>query len=281
MFDSTQVRRRRRRAEKMAVEGAGFLAELVAEDLDDRLQSVTRTFPTVKLVGARGSDLVPLLRKLGHGETSIDAVDAHVEGWEDALPKGQSDLIVSFLDLQDVADPASYLAACRHALRPDGLFVGAFIGGESLGGLREALLLAETEQRGGASPRVHPTIALRDAGALLQHVGFALPVIDRQTTTVRYDSLISLMADLRSMGATNALASRSRQPLTRAILGRAAEIYQERNGDPDGRVRAVFEMIWLSGWAPDRSQQKPLAPGSAKASLADALRQAEKSGETS
>ncbi|OXT02720.1 hypothetical protein B7H23_07510 [Notoacmeibacter marinus] len=275
MFDSRQVRARRRRAENMSNNGADFLARLVIDDMDDRLAGITRTFPNVKLIGARGPDLTPLLHKHGHGQTDIERLDAHSDGWTDALPQSESDLIVSFLDLQDVSDPAAYLSACRRALKPDGLFLGAFIGGESLGGLREALLLAETEKRDGASPRVHPAIALRDAGALLQHVGFALPVIDRETTTVRYDSLINLMADLRAMGATNALAARSRLPLTRGILGRAAQIYQERNSDPDGRVRAVFEIIWLSGWAPDQSQQKPLAPGSAKASLAEALRQAD------
>lgn len=279
MFDTKQVRTRRRRAEIMAVEGADFLARLVLEDLDERLTAISRKFPSVKIIGARGPDIAPLLRKHGHGDAEIGRLDAHLEDWTDALRKETSDMIVSFLDLQDVADPAAYLAACRQALRPDGLFLGAFIGGESLGGLREAFLIAETEERGGASPRVHPTIALRDAGALLQHVGLALPVIDRETTTVRYDNLIALMADLRAMGATNALAARSRQPLTRRILERAVEIYQERNGDHDGRVSAVFELIWLSGWAPDESQQKPLRPGSAKASLADALRKAETGGD--
>ncbi|RLQ88578.1 methyltransferase domain-containing protein [Notoacmeibacter ruber] len=271
MFDSHQVRARRKRADAMAVEGADFLARLVLDDLDERLATVIRTFDEVKLLGDRASvDLAAVLKQHGHGSKSIEAIE--FTGDDPArLGEQTTDLIVSFLDLQDVSDPAAYLASCRRALRPDGLFLGAFVGGESLGGLREALLIAETEQKGGASPRVHPAIALRDAGALLQHTGFALPVIDRETTTVRYDSLFNLMLDLRAMGATNALAKRSRQGVTRTLLGRAAEIYQQRNGDEDGRVRAVFEIIWLSGWAPDSSQQKPLKPGSAKVSLASAL----------
>ncbi len=280
MFDSRQVRVRRRRAAVMAVEGADFLARQAAADLDDRLTTVTRTFDTVRLIGARGIDLAAIVAAHGHGGQAIETIDAAEAELPQQLGDETADLVVSFLDLQDISDPPAYLAACRRALRPDGLFLCAFVGGESLGGLREALLVAETELKGGASPRVHPAIALRDAGSLLQRTGFALPVVDRQPTTVRYDSLFNLMADLRSMGATNALAARSREPASRALFARAAEIYAERNSDPDGRVRALFEIVWLSGWAPHESQQKPLRPGSAKTRLADALRPKDKDEKT-
>src|SRR6185437_12704900 len=155
---------------------------------------------------------------------------------------------------------------------PDGLFIGAIIGGGSLRELREALGEAEAEVTGGASPRVAPFADVRDMGGLLQRAGFALPVADSEPLTVRYDDLFALMADLRAMGATNALAERLRRPTRRQVFLRAAEIYAERFSDPDGRIRATFEVIFLSGWAPHASQQKPLAPGSARMRLADALR---------
>src|SRR4051794_8164799 len=144
-------------------------------------------------------------------------------------------------------------------------------GGGTLAELRESLIAAETELFGGASPRVAPFTDVRDAGALLQRAGFALPVADVETVTVRYDTMFGLLADLRAMGATNALAARSRRPGSRRLFARAAEIYAQRFSDPDGRVRATFAIVWMSGWAPDPSQQKPLRPGSAKVSLAKLL----------
>jgi hypothetical protein len=145
------------------------------------------------------------------------------------------------------------------------------IGGDSLTELRQAFAQAESEIEGGLSPRVAPFADIRDLGGLLQRAGFALPVIDSERVTVRYSSVFNLMHDLRRMGATNALAERRRKPLRRTTLLRMAEIYGERFADPDGRLRATFEIVWLSGWAPDPSQQKPLKPGSAKLRLADAL----------
>jgi hypothetical protein len=164
------------------------------------------------------------------------------------------------------------LVQIRRALRPDGLFLGCMAGAGTLAELREALLAAETELTGGASPRVAPLVDVRDAGALLQRAGFALPVADHETVTVRYDSMFSLMRDLRAMGATSSLAARSRKPARRELFMRAAEIYSARFSDPDGRVRATFSTIWLSGWAPHASQQQPARRGSATMSLAEALR---------
>jgi hypothetical protein len=145
-------------------------------------------------------------------------------------------------------------------------------GAGTLTELRASLLSAETELAGGASPRVSPFADVRDAGALLQRTGFALPVTDIDTLTVRYDTMFHLLRDLRGMGATNVLAERSRSPVGRSLFARAAEIYAERFSDPDGRIRATFDIVWMSGWAPHESQQKPLKPGSAKVSLADALK---------
>lgn len=161
----------------------------------------------------------------------------------------------------------------RRALKPDGLFLAAIPGSGTLHELREVLLAAESEMTGGASPRVIPFPDVRDVGALLQRGGFALPVADKESYTVRYDSIFPLMKDLRAMGMANPLTGRSRRPLARGILLRAAELYAERFSDPDGRIRATFSFIYVSGWAPHESQQKPLKPGSATMRLADALKQ--------
>jgi hypothetical protein len=157
-------------------------------------------------------------------------------------------------------------------LKPDGLFLGCLVGGSTLRELRAALAEAETEISGGVSPRVAPFADLRDMGGLLQRAGFALPVTDVETLTVRYPHLFALLADLRAMGATNTLVERLRKPTRRALFLRAAVIYARDNSDSDGRLRATFELIFLSGWAPHESQQKPLKPGSAQVSLADVLR---------
>jgi SAM-dependent methyltransferase len=192
---------------------------------------------------------------------------------EEALPfrDASLDLVVSALALQFVNDLPGTLVQIRRALRPDGLFLAALLGGETLPELRQAMSDAEIECEGGVSPRVAPFADLRDLGALLQRAGFALPVTDIDRVTVRYESVFALMHDLRRMGATNALVERRRTPLRRATLARMSEIYAQRFADADGRVRATFEVAWLSGWAPHQSQQQPLRPGTAKARLADAL----------
>ena len=212
---------------------------------------------------------------------AVDPIAAHVAGErlpvvadEEALPfrDGSLDLVVSALALQFVNDLPGTLIQIRRALKPDGLLLAALIGGDSLTELRAAFAAAEAEVEGGVSPRVAPFADLRDLGALLQRAGFALPVTDVDRVTVRYASPLALMHDLRRMGAANALVERRRAPLRRATLRRMLEIYAERFADADGRIRATFEIVWLSGWAPHESQQQPLAPGSAKTRLADALR---------
>jgi len=179
--------------------------------------------------------------------------------------------VVSALALQFVNDLPGALIQIRRALKPDGLLLAALIGGDSLSELREAFAQAESDVEGGLSPRVAPFVDLRELGTLMQRAGFALPVVDSDRLTVRYRTVFALMDDLRRMGATNVLGARRRSPLRRATLRRMAQVYAERFADTDGRLRATFEIVWLSGWAPHASQQKPLAPGSATHRLADAL----------
>ena len=287
IFDRYLLRARRRRA--AALVPADFLLARVADDLAERLSSVLRRFDFAADLGTPGEHLRQALATSGKVRVLI-AVDALadfslgprgkaaegaplVAADEEALPfrEGSLDLVVSALALHLVNDLPGTLIQVRHALKPDGLFLAALLGGETLTELRQAFAEAETEMEGGVSPRVAPFPDLRDLGALLQRAGFALPVADTERLTVRYASVFSLMHELRRMGATNALIERRRVPLRRATLMRMAEIYARRFADPDGRLRATFEIVWLSGWAPDPSQQKPLQPGSAKMRLAEAL----------
>jgi SAM-dependent methyltransferase len=196
-----------------------------------------------------------------------------VVGDQEALPfaEGAFGLIVSTLSLHWANDIVGALIQARRALRPDGLLLASFFGGRTLTELRESLLVAESEVTGGASPRVAPFADVMDGANLLQRAGFALPVADTDVVTLRYREPLKLFADLRAMGETSALRARVR-PLTRDVIARAMAHYAERFADPDGKLRATFEIVTLTGWAPHESQQKPLAPGSAKTRLADALR---------
>jgi len=277
IFDRRLVRARRARA--AALGPSIFLLERVAEDLSDRLATVLRQFDRAVDLGTPTDVVGRLLAASGKVGTVIRAADGRygqslgLVADEEALPfrDGSLDLLVSALALQFVNDLPGTLAQVRRALKPDGLFLAALVGGDTLTELRQAFAAAEAEIEDGISPRVAPFADVRDMGALLQRAGLALPVTDVDRVTVRYASPIALMHDLRRMGATNPLAERSRHPLRRTTLQRMMEIYAERFADRDGRVRATFEIIWLSGWAPHESQQKPLAPGSARQRLADAL----------
>ena len=280
VFDRVLARRRLVRA--IAAGGDDFLLARACADLVDRLAPVQRTFATILDLGTpRGVATATLAAAfpaaaITRASGVADGTDPRggcVVADEEALPfaAGSFDLAVSLLALHGVNDLPGALVQVRRALKPDGLFVGCLIGGQSLAELRTALTTAEVELTGGASPRVAPFADLRDLGGLLQRAGFALPVTDSDRLTVRYGSMFALMADLRTMGATNVLVERSRRPLSRPILLRAAAIYAERFADPDGRVRATFDLVWLSGWSPHESQQKPARRGSATVSLADAL----------
>jgi SAM-dependent methyltransferase len=181
------------------------------------------------------------------------------------------DLVVSVLGLHAVNDLPGALAQIRRALRPDGIFVGALFGGETLTELRQSLAAAEIEILGGVSPRVAPFADIRDLGGLLQRAGFALPVADVERTVIRFSNFTALVRELRLMGETNALVERSRKPMRRDMLKAAMAHYAEHFADSDGKLRATFDIVYLTGWAPHESQQQPLRPGSAKARLADAL----------
>ncbi|WJI82881.1 MULTISPECIES: methyltransferase domain-containing protein [unclassified Mesorhizobium] len=268
---------RKRRALAHPVAGADFLMRRAAEDLADRLGAVERKFGKAAVLFCQTPDATDVVAASGKAAeiVRVEADPAFLDGRPGLIAPLETvpfqpeslDLVVSLLSLQAMNDIPGMLVQIRRALRPDGLFLGAFAGAGTLSELRESLLAAETELCGGASPRVIPFTDVRDAGALLQRAGLALPVADVETVTVRYDTLFDLIADLRAMGETSALTDRSRRPGARKLFTRAAEIYAERFSDADGRIRASFSIVWMSGWAPDASQQKPLKPGSAKVSL--------------
>jgi SAM-dependent methyltransferase len=292
IIDRDLLRGRLRRA--LALGPSTFLADRVAEDLADRLASVLRTFPCGLDLGTPTEAVRRVLAESGKVGTIIAAhplVEAARVGAEpgrtglaiaadaEALPfrDGTLDLVVSALALHFVNDLPGTLVQIRRALKPDGLFVAALLGGDTLAELRAAFAAAEAEVEDGISPRVLPFADLRELGALLQRAGFALPVTDVDRLAVRYASPLALLHDLRRMGATNPLTDRSRRPLKRATLARVLETYAERFADPDRRIRATFEIVYLSGWAPHEGQQQPLAPGSARTRLADALGTQERS----
>ena len=280
IFDRQLLRRRQARAR--AAGPATFLLDRVAEELTERLSVVLRLFERAVDLGTPTDALRRALLASGKITGVVaatpfvaprDPASPQVIADEEALPfaSGSLDLVVSALALQFVNDLPGTLIQIRRALKPDGLLLAAMIGGDSLNELREAFAAAESEIEGGISPRVSPFADIRDLGGLLQRAGFALPVIDSDRLTVRYDTPLALMRDLRAMGATNILNERRRTPLKRATLRRMMEIYADRFADADGRLRATFEIVWLTGWSPHDSQQKPLKPGSAARRLADVL----------
>src|SRR5262245_14140631 len=283
VFDRQLLRARRTRA--AALGPSTFLIERVAQDLADRLATVLRRFDCAVDLGTptdAARRALAVSGKVGSVIAADALASAHsfpgpqalaVAADEEALPfrDGALDLVVSALALQFVNDLPGTLIQVRRALRPDGLLLAALIGGDTLSELRQSFAIAESEVEEGISPRVAPFADVRNLGGLLQRAGFALPVTDVDRLTVRYDTPLALLHDLRRMGANNVLVERSRRPLKRRTLARMMEIYGERFADPDGRVRATFEIVWLSGWAPHESQQQPLRPGSAQHRLADAL----------
>jgi len=249
---------------------ASFLLDRVAEDLAERLHAVLREFADAAEIWTPGEALRKPYRDRLRSLSRIALPGRQSENL--ALAPESLDLVVSALAFQFVNDLPGVLAQIRRALRPDGLLLAAMAGGDTLTELRQSFAAAEAECEGGVSPRVAPFADLRDVGALLQRAGFALPVTDVDRIVVRYDNAFALMQDLRRMGATNVLLERRRTPTRRATLLRMAQIYGERFADADGRIRATFDVIWLSGWAPHESQQQPLQPGSGKVSLREAVR---------
>lgn len=283
IFDRRLLAHRRRRALARSVEGADFLLANAVDDLADRLLTVTRDFPLALDLGGHTGRLAAALAanpRIGRViRADLFTRDRTAPGCDlvvdDAFPPfadASLDLVASALSLHLVNDLPGALIQIRRMLKPDGLFLATLAGGDTLFELRDSLMRAELEVTGGAAPRVAPFADTRSLGALLQRAGFALPVADTDRVTVRYADLFGLVRDLRAMGATNMLVERSRTPLGRAVIARAADIYASEHADPDGRLRATFDLVSLSGWAPHESQQKPMKPGTAKVSLADALK---------
>jgi len=269
-----------------------FLKARAAHDLVERLEAVNRRFERAAELGARtglfarvladseAAGKVAWLVQADFSEAMLGrAHGPRIVADESRLPLADEsvDLVVSALSLHWVDDLVGAMIQIRRALKPDGLFLGALFGGATLTELRQCLTEAEVDLTGGAGPRVSPFLDGYDGAALLQRAGFALPVADVDTLTVRYDHPLKLLADLRAMGETNVLLERPGRPLTRRVLARACELYAERFASSDGRVTATFEIVTLTGWAPHPDQQQPLRPGSAKMRLADALHTTERS----
>jgi len=288
VFDRNALRLRRERAAR-GWEARSFLKREIANRLVERLDDVRRTFPLALDLGCHGDEIATTLGErrmigeliradLGFGFARRAAGPALVAD-EEALPFAarRFDLVISAMSLHWVNDLPGSLIQIARILKPDGLFLGAMLGGATLWQLRQALAAAESEIEDGLSPRVSPFADLRDAAGLLQRAGFALPVADSETIEVEYDSALGLMRELSAMGEGNLVVERRRGLARRATLMRAAEIYGERFTQPSGRISASFEVLFLHGWAPHESQQKPLRPGSARHRLADALDATERS----
>lgn len=290
VFDRALVRRRRDRA-AAGFSDHSFLFEEVADRLADRLEDVRRSFPLVLDLGSHDGAMARALAGPGGRRKGIERLvacdlspafaqaagrtaDAAVAADEEALPFAPQsfDLIVSNLSLHWVNDLPGTLVQIRQALKPDGFFCAALLGGETLTELRRCLYEAEMEVAGGVSPRVSPFAEIKDAGALMQRAGFALPVVDSDTLTVTYSDALALMRDLRGMGESNAVLARRKVPASRALLFEAARRYAELHAEPDGRIPATFQVLYLAGWSPHESQQQPLKPGCGEIPLAEALK---------
>lgn len=281
VFDRTLLRQRRDRAALTAAD-YDFLLRETAQNLADRLSLVKKKLPLILDLGGAHGVLAELLRDRAGTETVITTdlsfemakLSGGVVADEEFLPfRDESlDAVISNLSLHWTNDLPGALLQIRRALKPDGLFMAAVMGGETLRELRECLMEAEVEMTGGASPRVSPFIDLRDMGALMQRAGFALPVVDNDIMTVHYSHPLKLMEDLRGMGAANATLNRLKKPTRRKVILEAAKRYHDKFASAEGTVPATFEIIYVIGWTPHESQQKPLRPGSAKVRLADALK---------
>jgi len=282
LFDSALIEHFRARAFAKKRGGEDFLLQRLAADLRERLSAVDRHFTRAFDVHSHSNLAADILKQSGkvdkveRVETKAQFLSSpypgHISPREVLdLPPHSADLITSLASLHLTHDTPGVLVQIRQILRPDGLFLAALAGSGTLIELRHSLIEAENEIYGGISPRVAPFMDVRDGGALLQRAGFSLPVADSETITVRYDHLFDLLRDVRGMGMQNALSARSRRPVSKRFFLRAAQIYAERFSDPDGRIRATFNFVWLSGWAPHPEQQRPARRGSATTSFKDFL----------
>ena len=288
VFDADLRRQRRARAARRTTRMTGeqnqpaFFTQRCAEDAAERLQDIARTFDRALIIAPH--DFWPQLRRLlpvqKHPKTVVTAydIDASINHFDiisadDALPLGGEpyDLIISILSLHSVNDLPGALLNMRHLLKPDGLMMASVFGGDSLHELRAAFYAAESKHLGGMSPRVFPMMDFSQAAHLLQRTGYALPVVDTDRFTVNYSALARLISDLRDAGQTNVLTARNPAPLSQSFFTALQKEYSAASSSENGKLRANFEILWMTGWAPHDSQQKPLKPGSAKMRLSEAL----------
>ncbi len=275
IFERKQIARYRKRCAPNLADH-DFLFRWASNQILERLDLIKRDFKNILQIGERDTQTLPQLQNSNINTIQIDLnsnFNSTITADEEFLPiKPESqDLIISNLGLHSINDLPGTLLQIKQALKPDGLFIAALFGGSTLTQLRDSLMQAELKLKGGISPRVSPFADKQDCGALLQRAGFALPVIDSDCLTVTYDNMFKLMNDLRGMGESNAITARNKINPGKQLFIEAAQIYQEKYAEPDNRIPATFEIIFLLGWAPHDSQQKPLKPGSAKHSLATAL----------
>lgn len=279
MFDPKRHLQSLARAKKSASEGDDFLMTRTVEDMLERLSAINRTFDNAIALFGRTDSLANAMRANAQIKNTLRIEEAVHEGTADhvvigddlKLKPNSADLVLAPFGLHWANDLPGMLIQLHQAIKPDGLLMAVLPGPDTLQELRNSLLTAESEVSGGAAMRVDPLTDIRDAGGLLQRAGYALPVVDRDDVTVRYDSPLNLIGDLRKMGANGQLNDRS-PALNRDTIAKLLSIYSDRYADPDGRVRATFSLISMSGWVPHESQQKPLKPGSAKVRIADALK---------
>ncbi len=285
VFDRTAVRKIRNRAAAQ-IRNHDFLFNFAHESIMDRLSLIRRKFPLALQIGARGptkiveNARIEKLTCVDISEKLLQSANTNcVQADEENLPFAPAsfDLVISALSLHTVNDLPGTLVQIRRILKPDGLFIGALCGGETLRELRHSLMEAEIALTGGISPRVYPFAGRQDAGSLMQRAGFALPVVDSETVTAEYSNPLKLMADLRGMGESNIIAGRRRGMTPKTLIRKSSEIYAQNFSTPGGKIEATFEVIFMTGWSPHESQQKALRPGSASARLADALGTEEKS----
>lgn len=275
LFDQAALHRNLTRA---AANGnlPGFLDDVAATELIDRFASISRKFSNIAIISHDASRIADAIKpRLTDSGTITDiSMLAEDRVFLDSpdLPAEAFDCIFACPGLEWANDLPGSLTRLRRALKPDGVLLGAMLGGESLHELRASWLQTETVITGGASPRVAPFCDVRDAGGLLQRAGFALPVVDTDRLKVRYDNALALMKDLKALGLSNSLAERHRSLVTPGLLAMVCAHYDQTFADPDNRIRATVQMIYLTGWSPHESQPKPLRPGSAKTRLADALK---------
>lgn len=259
LTDRSALERNRARANRKGA--ALFLHDVARDEIDDRLSMVNRTFTNPAIVTG-----FPDFWAAHWPQAKIVPDDEVLD-----LEPAAHDLVIHAMSLHWANDPVGQVIQCRRALKADGLFLAVAFGGQTLADLRTALAEAESRATGGLSPRIAPMAEIRDMGALLQRAGLALPVADAVPLRVSYPDTLALMRDLRAMGEGNALQARLRHPTRPQVLTQAAAIHAELAAGEDGRITETYEIVVLTGWAPDDSQPQPLRPGSAQTRLAEAL----------